>query len=59
MTTVVSRTPRGGVGKTAAAAGEGRAVASGGRSGFRTKHGSVTGVVVVPLWDRFGTGARA
>jgi len=59
MTTEVSRTSRGGADGAAAAVGDGRGGAPGNRRGSRTKHGSVTSVAVVPLWDRFRTGVRA
>ncbi|MGC0338457.1 hypothetical protein RKD20_003491 [Streptomyces sp. SLBN-8D4] len=58
MTTEVSRTPSGGADGTAAA-GDGRGDAPGNRAESGTKHGSVTSVAVVPLWDRFRTGVRA
>jgi hypothetical protein len=58
MMTEVPGTPRGGGGRTATAVGDGRGVASVHRTGFRAKHGPVTSVAVVPLWDRFRTGAR-
>jgi hypothetical protein len=59
MMTEVARTPRGGADRTAAAVGDGRGVTPGDRAGSRAKHGSMTSVAVVPLWDRFRTGARA
>ncbi|KUM88951.1 hypothetical protein AQI94_10450 [Streptomyces pseudovenezuelae] len=60
MTTEVSRTSRDGAdGAAPAAVGDGRGGAPGNRPGSRTKHGSVTSVAVVPLWDRFRTGVRA
>lgn len=58
MMTEVSRTPRGGGDGTVTAVGAGRGDAPGRRIGSRAKHGPVTSVAVVPLWDRFRTGAR-
>lgn len=57
MMTEASRTAGSG-GGVRGAAGEGRGGASGARTGSRTRHGSLTTVTVVPLWDRFRTGAR-
>jgi hypothetical protein len=58
MMTEVSRTPGGGGDRAATAVEGGRGEASGRRAGSRAKHGPVTGVAVVPLWDRFRTGAQ-
>lgn len=58
MMTEVSRTPRGGGDGTAGAVGHGRGDTAGHGTGSRAKHGPVTSVAVVPLWDRFRTGAR-
>jgi hypothetical protein len=59
MMTEELRTARGGADRTGVAVGDGREVAPGNRNGSRANHGSVTSVAVVPLWDRFRTGARA
>ncbi|TCR25130.1 hypothetical protein EV578_102361 [Streptomyces sp. BK205] len=57
MITEVTRTARSG-GDVTGAAAEGRGSAPAHRAGFRPRHGSVTPVTVVPLWDRYRTGVR-
>ena len=59
MTVEVARAPRDRADSRVAADGYGRGAASGSRTGPRVQLGSVTGVAVVPLWDRFRTGAKA